>query len=433
MPDGITTTDVNKDDLDATTEAEIGELERLASEFADQLRLGRLVPIEDYIAQYPHLSADIRELFPVILAMEQHKQAREIGVWKRFGLEIQCPDRLGDCRIVREIGRGGMGVVFEARREPSNERVAVKWLPWSAGPKSPEKARFEQEAQTIGKLQHPNIVSMLGYGEDQGHSYFVMPYVEGVSLDQVIRRLSERETLRFDQEIARLHPKSANVKSNKDAKPIASAELREPDDSTDGTGTTNRGLRRNSWKLFARIAMHVGRALSHAHKQGVLHNDIKPGNLLLDSAGRVWVTDFGVARPLDSDGEWREVAGTLRYMAPERFSGYFDELSDLYSLGLTLYELVTQQPAFEAKDRDELIERIRKAKPIAPRRIDRRIPRPLEIIILRAIRPDPDERYYSVDAFAADLQRFVNGERIRAKRPTRWRLAWERFRRKWRR
>jgi serine/threonine protein kinase len=433
VSDGTETTDLDRDDLDATTVAEIGDLERLATEFADQLRLGRPVRFEDYIAQHPHLAAGIRELFPVIQAMEQHKQARETGVWKRFGLEIVCPEQLDDCRVVREIGRGGMGVVFEARREPSNERVAVKWLPWSAGPKSPEKERFEREAQTIGKLQHPNIVSMLGYGEDCGHSYFVMPYVEGVSLDHVIHRLRVREALRFDHEIARLHPKSSNSQPTNGTKLADLVELQEPDDNPDGASTTNRGLRRNSWKLFARIAMHVARALSHAHRQGILHNDIKPGNLLLDSAGRVWVTDFGVARPLDCDGEWREVSGTLRYMAPERFSGYFDELSDLYSLGLTLYELVTRQAAFDAQDRTELIKRIRKAKPVAPRRIDRRIPRSLEIIILRAIRPDPDERYYSVDAFAADLQRFVNGERIRAKRPTRWRLAWERFRRKWRR
>ena len=145
------------------------------------------------------------------------------------------------------------------------------------------------------------------------------------------------------------------------------------------------------------------------------------------------MSDFGLAQPLDppADREWRSVAGTLRYMAPERFSGWFDELSDLYSLGITLYELVTRRPAFEAPNRKGLIDKIAKTEPLAPRKINSDIPRDLEIIILTAIRRNPDERYYSVEAFADDLLRFINGERIRAKRLSPWRSWWGRLRRRW--
>lgn len=401
------------------------DFERVASEFADRVRQGLPATVEQFVTAHPQFADEIRELFPVILAMERHKLDQE-GANPQSEFSDDLPlERLGDCRIVREIGRGGMGIVFEALRAPKNERVAVKLLPGRAIGMTHWKERFEQEARTVESLRHANIVSMLGFGEENGHSYFIMPYIDGVTLDWVIQRLTEKETLLFEEEIELSRKKQK--KSSLSAADSAAAMR------AISSGTSTRGVRQDSWKLFARIAGQVAKALSYAHRQGVLHNDIKPGNLLLDATGRVWVSDFGLAQPLDppADREWRSVAGTLRYMAPERFSGWFDELSDLYSLGITLYELVTRRPAFEAANRKALIDKIAKTEPLAPRKINSDIPRDLETIILTAIRRNPDERYYSVEAFADDLLRFINGERIRAKRPSRWRSWWSNLRRRW--
>ena len=428
-----------RDDADGDEQA--SQLDRLASIFAEQLRDGRPATIEQYAEAHPTLAAEIRDLFPVILAMETSKRDRENSTMKREIPQEFSFDRLGDCRIVREIGRGGMGVVFEAQRGTDNERVAVKWFPWRVTSMSHWRERFDQEAKTVERLQHPNIVPLLGTGEDDGHPFYVMQYIDGVSLDWVLHRLNETDVLLFESEIDRQRQASdRSGKSNaKSKKSSASADsLQDAAEQIDkanagGSSPTLHGVRRTSWRLFARIVAQAGRAIDYAHRQGVLHNDIKPANLLMDRSGRVFVTDFGLARPLDPpDGAaGRGLSGTLRYMAPERFSGWFDELSDLYSLGITLYELVTQRPAFEATDRLALADAIVNVGPTSPRRIDDEIPRDLETIILKAIRRDPDERYYSVEAFVADLLRFMNGQRIRAKRPSRWRNWWSKlFRRR---
>ena len=407
------------------------QLERLASVFAEQLRDGRPATIEQYAKSHPALADEIRELFPVILAMETNKRDRENPAMRREIPQEFDFDRLGDCRIVREIGRGGMGVVFEAQRGVKDERVAVKWFPWRVTAMSHWRVRFEQEARTVERLQHANIVPLLGTGEQDGHPFYIMQYIDGVSLDWVLHRLNETELLVFESEIDRHRQESdrsgpSAAKSKKRAvgsEPSKDAGTQIDKANARGSSQALHGVRRTSWRLFARIVAQAGRAIDHAHRQGVLHNDIKPANLLMDRTGRVWVTDFGLARPLDppEGAEGRGLAGTLRYMAPERFSGWFDELSDLYSLGITLYELVTQRPAFDASDRLSLAEAITKTGPIPPRKINDEIPRDLETIILKAIHRDPDERYYSIEAFAADLLRFMNGERIRAKRPSRWR------------
>ena len=412
-------------------DSQASQLERLASVFAEQLRDGRPATIEQYAESHPALADEIRGLFPVILAMETSKRDRENPAMRREIPQQFTFDRLGDCRIVREIGRGGMGVVFEARRGAKDERVAVKWFPWRVTAMSHWRVRFEQEARTVERLQHANIVPLIGTGEEDGHPYYIMQYIDGVSLDWVLHRLNETELLLFESEIDR--QRQASDRSGQSAakpkkrpattQPKSDAAAQIDNANASGGSPTLQGVRRTSWRLFARIVAQAGRALDHAHRQGVLHNDIKPANLLMDRTGKVWVTDFGLARPLDPpDGaEGRGLAGTLRYMAPERFSGWFDELSDLYSLGITLYELVTQRPAFEATDRMALVKAIMETGPVLPRKINDEIPRDLETIILQAIRRDPDERYYSIEAFVADLLRFMNGKRIRAKRPSRWR------------
>ncbi len=375
------------------------QLEVLASEFADRSRAGLKPSIEDYVRRYPKLEDQIRELFPMVAALEQWKSDRESELLRNQLPDNFSIDQLGDCRIVREIGRGGMGVVFEALQGSFDRRVAVKLLPWRISMVPQRWERFQQEARTFAKLRHANIVPVFSFGRHDDFAYYVMQYVEGVSLSRVISELRDHNAVSFSS--------------------LISSETGS-DDEADSSGT-NRGLKRDSWKQFARIAAQVAQALRQAHRQGVLHNDVKPANLLIDASARVWVTDFGLAEELDSDNtDADSVTGTLRYMPPERFEGKADETSDIYSLGVTLFELVTREPAFDASDRSELLTEIAEGNLRRPRDINPDIPAPLEAIILKATAHQADERYLTAGDLASDLLRFINGEKVRAKVQRNW-------------
>ena len=375
------------------------QIEVLASEYADNARQGKTPSIESYIERYPDMATEIRELFPMVAALEQWKSDRENEV-----LRNQLPDQfklkqLGDCRLVREIGRGGMGVVFEALEGSIERRVAVKLLPWRISMVPHRQERFEREAQTIAKLRHSNIVPIFRFGRHEDYAYYVMQYVESVNLDHIIGALSERQQVSPAQEIRD-----------------------EVGESSSGESWTHEGadrkkLKQDSWKAFARIGLQVAQALRHAHRMGVLHNDVKPGNLLIDASGKVFVTDFGLAEPLNPDSSEvdESVNGTLRYMAPERFEGVFDETSDVYSLGITLFELVAQQSAFETDSQVGLITAIEagEVRSVVEARND--LPPDLAAVIAKAISREPNDRYQSAGEFASDLLRFINGERVSAK------------------
>src|SRR5262249_54442900 len=190
---------------------------------------------------------------------------------------------------------------------------------------------------------------------------------------------------------------------------------------TDGTGigsvlseATDSGF----YRAVARLGVQVAEALAHAHGQGVLHRDIKPSNLLLDADGHVWITDFGLAKLEGSDGPTQtgDIIGPVRYVAPEGCEGFSDRRSDLYGLGMTLYELLTLRPAFESVTRLKLIEQVIHDPPPAPRKKDPRVPRDVETIVLKAIAKDPAERYATADAMAADLENFLADRPIVARR-----------------
>ena len=172
------------------------------------------------------------------------------------------------------------------------------------------------------------------------------------------------------------------------------------------------------WHSVAHVGVQVAEALAYANSQGILHRDIKPSNLLLDTQGTVWVTDFGLAKAADSEDltHTGDVVGTVRYMAPERFSGACDVRSDVYALGLTLYELLTLQPAFAEADKNKLLQQVMHEVPPRPRKLNPQIPRDLETIVLKAIARDPDLRYPTAGELVADLQRFAHDEPIRARR-----------------
>src|SRR5262249_18703884 len=180
------------------------------------------------------------------------------------------------------------------------------------------------------------------------------------------------------------------------------------------------------FRSVAQLGLQVAEALAHAHQQGVLHRDIKPSNVVLDTQGTVWLTDFGLAKAegMDDLTSPGDIIGTLRYMAPERFRGYCDARSDVYSLGLTLYELLTLQPAFAASERAQLIDRLLHDQPPRPRALDARIPRDLETIVLKAMSREPGERYPTATALAEDLRCFLADRPIRARRTPLWERTW---------
>jgi serine/threonine protein kinase len=380
-------------------------LEVLISRFAEAVRRGEHPSIDDYVRRYADWADQIRELFPLIQTLEHWKTDKEMECLRR-GVPQEFPIRqLGPYRLVRELGRGGMGLVFEAVDETSGQRLAIKLLPWRyASGMAQWEEQFQREARTIASLRHANIVRVYAFGTHEGYCYYVMDLVAGVSLDWIIRTLRDTADLVYADEIHR---------AGRD-------ELGEsPASRAAALPSNSQGLRRDSWKDFANIALPVALALDHAHEAGVLHNDIKPANLLLDGNGNVIVTDFGIGRRTSapSDKVEEHQVGTLRYMAPERLLGNCDIRSDVYSLGVTMYELVSQTPAFAADDRRQVMEMILKSQFVPPRQLVPELPRPLETIILNSMLADPQDRYPSAAALASDLLRFISDLSIADRRP----------------
>ena len=314
--------------------------------------------------------------------------------------------RLGEFEIVRELGRGGMGVVFEAVQRSLNRRVALKVLAPGLGLTPRAVQRFRREAESAAKLHHTNIVPVYATGEDSGFHFYAMELIDGPSLDRVIAELRESKTAKATPTLA----------------PGLTTTGPYLDTSTP-TGSAVSGLSSGGayFDTVARVIADVAEALDHAHQNNVIHRDIKPGNLLLGSDGRLSVNDFGLARALEEPGMTTtgEFVGTPAYMAPEQIAGGripVDHRCDIYSLGATLYELLTLRPPFIADRRDQLLAMVIQKEPVAPRRMNPQVPRDLETICLKCLEKDPDRRYRSAKELADDLRRFVNRFAIQAKR-----------------
>jgi eukaryotic-like serine/threonine-protein kinase len=316
---------------------------------------------------------------------------------------------LGDFRLIREIGRGGMGVVYEAEQMSLGRRVALKVLPSAAALDPRQLQRFQVEAQAIALLRHEHIVPVYGVGSDQGTHYFAMQLIDGFPLTQIIHDLKAKQSGQADSRAEM--PQTGEVARSGSDKPG-------PPRSAVGSAMVRARCRD-----AARLGLQAAEALDHAHQLGVIHRDIKPSNLLIDSRGTLWVADFGLARlPQEEHDLTRtgDLLGTLRYMSPEQLRaerGGVDCSTDLYSLGVTLYELVTLRPAFDAGDRQELVRRILHDEPIPPRRINASIPRDLETIILKAMEKEASARYGSARDLAEDLKHFLADEPVLARRP----------------
>jgi serine/threonine protein kinase/Flp pilus assembly protein TadD len=325
-------------------------------------------------------------------------------------VESAGPQQIGDYRIVRQIGRGGMGVVYEAEQASLGRRVALKVLPTHALDDPQKTIRFEREARAGAKLHHTNIVPVFGIGQAGETQYYVMQFIDGLGLDAVLRKARKQQGTG--------NPDGARPKLAQNDTTTAGSDSSQVclPGGADITGLCKPD--RLHWQSVARIGVQLAEALEYAHSQGVMHRDIKPSNLLLDSRGTVWITDFGLAKAWHGESltPTGDIIGTIRYMAPERFRGKVDPRADIYSLGLTLYELLALRPAFEENDQPRLVQQVMHDEPPGLRTLNPSIPRDLETIVHKAMAREVDERYARAADLAADLQRFLSVQPILARR-----------------
>ncbi|MFI5460689.1 MAG: protein kinase [Isosphaerales bacterium] len=424
---------------------------RLADEFAERYRRGERPPLSEYMEKYPELAGQIHELFPALVAIEQFGTGPDQAIEPfaaRPGTAGPIPERLGDYRIVREIARGGMGIVYEAVQESLGRHVALKVLPQYRLRDPSQLERFQREARAAAMLHHTNIVPVFGVGEHNGVHHYAMQYIQGQSLDVVLREVKRLRgpkpaepapsfvpgpdpglaaSVAIELVSGRFAGQSgapAEMESLTASCPLPAGKNSATPSEGAGPGPSSSvssilgqsGL--SYYRSVARIGVQTADALAYAHHQKVLHRDIKPSNLLLDLQGTVWVTDFGLAKAEGTDAltQTGDIVGTLRYMAPERFQGLADARSDVYALGLTLYEMLALEPAFAAEERARLIDKILHEQPPNPRRLDPRIPRDLETITLKAMAREPSDRYRTASELAEDLRRYLADRPILARR-----------------
>jgi serine/threonine protein kinase/WD40 repeat protein len=479
---------------------------------------GRPPDIEEFAGRYGELKDDVKaalEGLELVHGLLGLGSAAGSGGGRGLGLErrIESGRRIAGYRVVRELGRGGMGTVYEAVHMGLDRPVALKVLGTHAAPDSSARRRFLNEARTAAGLHHTHIVPVFDVGQVGGLCYYAMQRIEGSGLDRVLRHLRRTRpqvTIAGDAEaaavsafrdgatasgssgssskISRLwlrvssgwpwrepryievgqgagHPRAdgsrrtgalgaasgmysgSELGDSTASWGTGSRRASDPDRETGGNGAGQaaspnalrslsraeprsrpwddepppydppRGMAYFRW--IASVGLQAADALAHAHHQGVIHRDVKPSNLLIDGRGTIWVTDFGLARRLADPGltHHDSLLGTPRYMSPEQArTGAIDGRTDVYSLGATLYELMTLRPPFDGKSASELVEQIGQQEPLAPRSLDSRIPRDLETIVLKALAKRPADRYATAADLAADLARFLNREPVKARR-----------------
>jgi len=407
--------ELDKSDSDLTGDRD--PVDVVIEEFTERHRRGENPSIEEYVERYPELGEEIRELLDAAAAMERLKVRKERTPGGQASLRGVQLEQLGDFLIVREIGRGGMGIVYEAHQESLGRRVAVKVLPKQALLDEKHLRRFQREAQTAAGLHHTNIVPVFGVGQHEGYHYYVMQLIDGKGLDRC-GALESAVGQREDTKVGR---------EDTDPVPIGPAGSPEAEHSTAEPPVVEPALRDADARAVACVGIQAAEALDYAHGHGVLHRDVKPANLILDSEGTVWVTDFGLAKILEQEGVTRsgDVVGTLRYIAAEHLTGVqVDARSDIYSLGITLYELLTREPAFGDLPQARLIEKIIAGDIARPRQLNADIPIDLETIVLKAIACDPEDRYQAAADLAEDLRRFLDDKPLLARRTTAVEHAW---------
>jgi WD40 repeat protein len=338
--------------------------------YYEALEAGRPLPPDEFLARYPDLAEELASFLDARAAFAGHAgPANQVPT----AADGQTPDAsgavldtvrfFGDYELLQEVARGGMGVVYKARQISLNRIVALKMILAGQLASPADVARFRAEAEAAGNLDHPNIVPIYEVGEHQGQHFFSMKLIEGGSLAGQVGTLRDR-------------PREAG-----------------------------------------RLLAVAARAVHHAHQRGILHRDLKPGNILIDAQGQPHVTDFGLARRVEGDSGLTQsgaIVGTPSYMPPEqaRAEKQLTTAIDVYSLGAILYELLTGQPPFRAGTPLETVLQVLDRDPAPPRALRRKLDRDLETICLKCLHKEPERRYESAAALADELERWLRGEPI---------------------
>lgn len=397
---------------------------RVAEEVEAALKMNREIDLQEIHAEYPEFREQIDQL---VLALQALNELGQLTPEPK-PMTSEETGFLGDYKLIREIGRGGMGVVYEARQLSLDRRVALKILPMAAVFDQRQLRRFRNEAQAAANLHHSNIVPVYGIGCERGVHYYAMQYIEGQTLAQVIKSVQagcRPDRLRFGEtptETMSLQNCDEDSSSLSTQEPEESAALVDsiPMQRLSTVYSTNHSA---YFRIVAELVIQVADALDYAHQEGVLHRDIKPSNLILDADGQVWITDFGLAR-IETDACMTasgDLVGTLGYMSPEQLSakrGIVDHRADIFSLGATMYELLTLHPVVDEADRKKLLNRIEGEDPSSLRKLDSSIPKELETIAMTALAASPADRYETAKEFANDLRKFLEDRPITARKPT---------------
>jgi serine/threonine protein kinase len=353
--------------------------------FLSQVRRGERPSIDELVTRFPDHAEQVRRqcrmmMFAERLGTNPHPVVARLR-------EPPSLMRLDDYEIHRLIGRGGMGFVYKASKPGLSRRVAIKVLADQASTSRSLPKRFALEAEAASRLHHPNIVPVFDYGEFQGLQFLAMLYIDGCNLEQVVRHL--------------ILTKSGVSVSKGNAAPeecLAAVD---------------------SWEKIARLGAQAASGLQHAHQHGMIHRDIKPANLLLDRQSNLYIADFGLAKIRDEDSNLSrtgDTIGTPRYISPEALRGFTDERSDVFGLGVTLYELVSRTEAFSGTTARQAIQdrSILALPPLKELRPD--VPEYLADIIMKACGPDPRDRFATAQAFQQELNRFAHGGNSRDRR-----------------
>jgi tetratricopeptide (TPR) repeat protein/serine/threonine protein kinase len=402
----------------------------LVEELTNRLRAGEAVDVEACAAAHPEHAEQLRQILPALRVLEDLSGSGGPGPDAVPPARIGEPGAsapgdalagtLGDFRLIREVGRGGMGVVYEAEQISLSRRVALKVLPFAAVLDPRQLQRFHNEARAAACLHHEHIVPVYAVGSERGVYFYAMQFIDGHTVAAVIALHQQPGATDETVDVSRPLPGDGEGPGGAPAEaPFAPAA-----EAGAGAASTEDAPRdAASFRRVAGWGVQAAEALEHAHSLGVVHRDVKPANLMIDGHGRLWVTDFGLARTAADSGLTLtgDLVGTLRYMSPEQAlakHGLVDHRTDVYSLGATLYELLTLRPACGGSDRQELLRQIAFEEPRRPRKLNKVIPGDLETIVLKAMEKNPGDRYATAQELADDLERWLRDEPIRARRPT---------------
>ena len=397
-------------------------LDRILDEFIEAVARGEEPDVEEILARNPDLREPLQKRFRGYLKAQS--DLLKVAPARRFqSFEGRV---LGDFVLIREIGSGGMGIVFEAEQISLHRKVALKLLPAYRSLDPRQVERFRREASATAGLNHPGIVPVHSVGEAEGTHYIAMDLVDGEGLNVLLERLAGRDagdilgrrvaTLFVDSGIFSVRPPAVDDGSRLDSNGSSSERGLSSSDSAFPDETVSPAYA--MWA--ATLAMEAARALHHAHVNGIIHRDVKPGNILVSRGGRPVLVDFGLAHQegaasMTATGEF---LGSFHYVSPEQASSGsspLDHRTDIYSLGVTLYEMLSLRVPFHKGTHHSVIDRILTAEPPSLKKINPAVPRDLATIVAKAIEKDRNHRYETAEEMADDLSAFLLNRPIRAR------------------